>query len=53
MDLFSLLIQAKLTIFLPEKEEELTEAKRCSMVTTLKELIAQSEEVYRETATKR
>jgi len=53
MDLFILLIQAKLTIFLPEKEEELSEEKRGSMVTTLEELIAQSEEVYRETATKR
>jgi hypothetical protein len=53
MDLFILFIQAKLTVFLPKKEEELTEAKRWSMVTALKELIVQSEEVYRETATKR
>lgn len=43
----------KLAIFVLEKEEKLTEERRCSMVKTLEELIAQSEEVYRETAIKR
>ena len=43
----------KLAIFLLEKEEELTEARRRSMVKTLEELIAQSEEVYRQTAIQR
>jgi len=38
---------------LPEKEEGLSEEKRGSMITTVEELIAQSEEVYRETAIKR
>lgn len=43
----------KLAIFVLEKEEKLTEERRRSMVKTLEELIAQSEEVYRETAIKR
>ena len=43
----------KLAIFVLEKEEELTEERRRSMIETLEDLIAQSEEVYRQTATKR
>jgi hypothetical protein len=43
----------KLAIFLLEKEEELTEARRRSMIETLENLITQSEEAYRKTATGR
>ena len=43
----------KLAIFLLEKEEELTEARKRSMIETLESLITQSEEAYRQTATKR
>ena len=43
----------KLAIFLLEKEEELTEERRRSMIETLENLITQSEEAYRQTATKR
>lgn len=43
----------KLAISILEKEEELTEERKNSMIKSLKDLIAQSEEVYRETAVRR
>lgn len=43
----------KLAIFTLEKEKGLAEERKDSIVTSLKDLIAQSEEVYRETAVKR
>ena len=43
----------KLVIISLDREEDLSREKRQSMIETLKGLIAQSEEVYREAATKR
>jgi len=42
----------ELSFFVLEKEEELIEERRRSMVETLEDLIAQSEEVQEETAIK-
>ena len=49
----ALIESLKLAIFVLKNEEELAEARRRSMVKTLEELIAQSEEAYRVTAIKR
>ena len=49
----ALIESLKFAIFVLKNEEELAEARRRSMVKTLDELIAQSEEVYRVTAIKR
>ena len=42
----------KTAIFVLEKEEELSKERRKSMIECLKGLIAQSEEIYGEAATK-
>ena len=42
----------KVAIFVLDKEDELSKERKQSMIESLKGLIAQSEEIYREVATK-
>lgn len=48
----ALIEDLKLAIFVLENEKELTPERRKSMIDSLKGLIAQSEEIYGEAATK-